>query len=334
MKILILGINGFIGSHLAEQILAQKDWEIYGMDMATHKLDAVLGNPRLHFALGDITRDTAWVEEHVAKCDVVLPLVAIANPALYVQEPLRVFELDFEANLAVVRLCVKYNKRVIFPSTSEVYGMSPDAEFEEETSVLVQGPINKPRWIYSCSKQMLDRVIHAYGLKGELQYTLFRPFNWMGPRLDNIFEPKSSRAFSQFLGNILQGRDISLVDGGKQRRSFTYIDDAIDALLRIIENREGCASQKIFNIGNPQNNISVRDLAELLLSEVKKYPQYAEKAAQVHLLDVSAAEHFGQGYQDVGLRVPSIKQAQQSLGWTPTTDMTTAIRKTLDYYAR
>ncbi|MFU8797497.1 MAG: bifunctional UDP-4-keto-pentose/UDP-xylose synthase, partial [Gammaproteobacteria bacterium] len=168
LQVLILGINGFIGSHLVEQILTQKEWEIYGMDMAKDKLGKALNHRRLHFKQGDITIDTLWIEEHVKKCDVVIPLVAIANPALYVQEPLRVFELDFEANLAIVRLCVKYNKRVIFPSTSEVYGMSPETEFEEETTALVQGPINKPRWIYSCSKQLLDRVIHAYGLKGQL----------------------------------------------------------------------------------------------------------------------------------------------------------------------
>jgi nucleoside-diphosphate-sugar epimerase len=302
------------------------------MDMATDKLGDAINHPRVHFKKGDITLDTAWVESQVKNCDVVLPLVAIANPAVYVQDPLRVFELDFEANLAVVRLCVKYKKRVLFPSTSEVYGMSPEAAFDEETTDLVLGPVNKPRWIYSCSKQMMDRVIHAYGMKGQLQYTLFRPFNWMGPRLDNILEPKSSRAFSQFLGNILRGEDISLVDGGKQRRSFTYIDDAINALLRIIENKDGCADGRIFNIGNPANDISIRELAELLIAAVKNYPEYAERAAQVRLIDVPAAEHFGAGYQDVGARVPSIERAKQYLGWQPSTDLNTAIKKTLNYY--
>jgi nucleoside-diphosphate-sugar epimerase len=332
LRVLILGVNGFIGSHLAEQILAKKDWEIYGMDIASDKLGDALNHPRMHFKKGDITVDTDWVAAQVEKCDVVLPLVAIANPAVYVQDPLRVFEIDFEANLVVVRLCVKHEKRVIFPSTSEVYGMSPEAAFDEETTFLVLGPVNKPRWIYSCSKQMMDRVIHAYGMKGQLQYTLFRPFNWMGPRLDNILEPKSSRAFSQFLGNILQGNNLSLVDGGKQRRSFTYIDDAIDALLRIIENRDGCADGRIFNIGNPSNDVSICELAELLIAEVKNYPEYAERAAQVQLIDVPGAEHFGAGYQDVGARVPSIKRAEQYLGWKPVVDLKTATKKTLDYY--
>ncbi len=132
--------------------------------------------------------------------------MAIATPATYVIDPLRVFELDFEANLDIVRKCVRYKKRVLFPSTSEVYGMSTDREFDEETSNFVLGPINKQRWIYACSKQLMDRVIHAYGMKQGLKYTLFRPFNWVGPKLDNILEPKegSSRVLTQFIGNILR----------------------------------------------------------------------------------------------------------------------------------
>ena len=120
-------------------------------------------------------------------------LVAVATPATYVQNPLRVFELDFEANLAVIRLCVKYGKRVIFPSTSEVYGMSQDTEFDEEATHFVLGPTQKQRWIYSCSKQLLDRVIYAYGEQDKLPYTLFRPFNWIGAKQDDILNPRTRR---------------------------------------------------------------------------------------------------------------------------------------------
>jgi nucleoside-diphosphate-sugar epimerase len=334
LKVLILGVNGFIGSSLTERILADTDWEVYGMDMGTNKLDGTIGNARFNFVEGDITINREWIEYHVKKCDVVLPLVAIATPATYVQDPLRVFELDFEANLDIVRKCVRYKKRVIFPSTSEVYGMSTDAEFDEERSNLVLGPINKMRWIYSCSKQLLDRVIAAYGQQQGLNYTLFRPFNWIGPKLDNILEPKegSSRVLTQFIGNILRGQDIRLVDGGTQRRSFTYIDDGVDALMRIIRNQDGCADGRIFNVGNPANDMSVRELAEKLIALVKSYPKYASLAEKTRLISVSSSEYYGNGYQDVLTRVPSIKNAQTYLGWKPTTDLTSALRKTLDYH--
>ena len=179
-KILILGVNGFIGHHLSNRILADTDWEIYGMDMQDDRIRDLVGHPRFHFFEGDITINREWIEYHVKKCAVALPLVAIATPATYVREPLRVFELDFEANLPIVRSCVKYHKRLVFPSTSEVYGMCVDAEFDPENSPLVYGPINKPRWIYACSKQMMDRVIWAYGMEQGLDFTLFRPFNWIG----------------------------------------------------------------------------------------------------------------------------------------------------------
>ncbi|HYA39209.1 MAG TPA: bifunctional UDP-4-keto-pentose/UDP-xylose synthase, partial [Candidatus Methylomirabilis sp.] len=256
------------------------------------------------------------------------------TPATYVLDPLRVFELDFEANLAIVRQCVRYKKRVIFPSTSEVYGMSGDREFDEETSNLVLGPINKPRWIYSCSKQLLDRVIAAYGQQHGFKYTLFRPFNWIGPKLDNIMEPKegSSRVLTQFIGNILRGKDIQLVDGGAQRRSFTYIDDGVDALMRIIANKDGCADGRIFNIGNPGNDMSVRELAETVVALVKTYPKYAALAEKTKLVTVNSGDYYGKGYQDILTRVPSIKNAEKYLGWKPLTDLKTALRKTLDYH--
>lgn len=334
LKVLILGVNGFIGSHLSQTILRERDWEVFGMDLQQDKLQDSIGHPRFHFVEGDITINKEWIEYHVRKCDVVLPLVAIATPAIYVSDPLRVFELDFEANLAIVRHCVRYKKRVVFPSTSEVYGMSPDSEFDEETSNLVLGPISKQRWIYSCSKQLLDRVIHAYGLKDALQYTLFRPFNWIGPRLDNIQAANegSSRVLTQFLGNILRGNDIQLVDGGMQKRCFLYIDDAISALMKILENKDGAANKRIFNIGNPQAELSIAGLAEMMLDVVSEFKGYENVRERVKLVATSSGEYYGAGYQDMVSRVPSIEAAAAHLGWSPSTDVRTAIRKTVEFY--
>jgi nucleoside-diphosphate-sugar epimerase len=336
MKVLILGANGFIGSNLSEAILAATDWQINAMDLATDKLEKCLGQKRFDFFQGDITVHKEWIHEHIQDCDVVLPLVAIATPATYVQNPLRIFELDFEANVEVIRQCVRLKKRIIFPSTSEVYGMCPDAEFDEETSNLVTGPIEKERWIYSTSKQLLDRVIYAYGKHHGLDYTLFRPFNWYGPRLDNILNPKpgASRVLTQFIGNILRGEDIMLVNGGAQQRCFAYIDDCTKALIKIIANENNSATNRIFNIGNPHENLSIRELAELLIKLIKTFPAYAEAAAKTKLVDVDAEKYYGKGYQDVSLRVPSIKRAQEYLGWKPETNLEAGLLKTLEFYLK
>ena len=333
-KILILGVNGFIGHHLSQRILATTDWEIHGMDMQDDRIRDLLGHPRFHFFEGDITINREWIEYHVKKCDVALPLVAIATPATYVREPLRVFELDFEANLPVVRSCVKYRKRLVFPSTSEVYGMCADAEFDPEQSPLVYGPINKPRWIYACAKQMMDRVIAAYGMEQGLDFTLFRPFNWIGAGLDSINTPKegSSRVITQFLGQIARGEAIQLVDGGAQRRSFTYIDDGISALMKIIANERGVASGQIYNIGNPRNNLSVRELAIRMLELAAEYPEYRDNAAKVRLIETTAAHYYGQGYQDVQQRVPKIENTCVDLDWQPTVTMDDALRLIFEAY--
>ena len=333
-KILILGVNGFIGHHLSQRILNTTDWEVHGMDMNAERVADLMDNPRFRFFEGDIMINKEWIEYHVRKCDVILPLVAIATPATYVKEPLRVFELDFEANLPIVRQAVKYGKRVVFPSTSEVYGMCQDAEFDSEESDLVLGPINKPRWIYSCAKQMMDRVIHAYGQQEGLDYTLFRPFNWIGPGLDSIHTPKegSSRVITQFLGHIVRGEPIKLVDGGTQKRSFTYVSDGIDALMKIIENRDGIASGKIYNIGNPKNNYSVRDLASIMLDLAKQYPEYAANAAKVRTLETTSGEYYGAGYQDTQHRVPRIANTMNDLDWEPKVTFEDALRSIFEAY--
>lgn len=333
-NILILGVNGFIGHHLSKRILATTDWRVFGMDMYNERIAPLLDNPRLQFFEGDITINREWMEYHLKKCDVVLPLVAIATPATYVREPLRVFELDFEANLSIVRLCVKHRKRVLFPSTSEVYGMCRDAQFDPYASELVYGPIDKPRWIYACSKQLLDRVIHAYGMRGELEYTLFRPFNWIGPGLDNLHAAKegSSRVITQFLGHIVRGEEVRLVDGGKQRRCFTGVSDGIDALMKIIDNRNGCANGKIYNVGNPANSLSVRELAQQMLQVASGYEEYRGNAAKVRLVEVSAADYYGRGYQDVEHRVPKIDNTRADLGWEPKVSMQEALRQIFDAY--
>lgn len=334
LKVLILGANGFIGSSLTHAILQQKDWEVYGMDVGDHKLGDSLGHPRFKFVEGDVTISREWIEYHVKKCDAVLPLVAIANPAQYVKDPLRVFELDFESNLAVVRQCAKYRKRIIFPSTSEVYGMCPDRELDEEASTMVYGPIEKQRWIYACSKQLLDRVIYAYGVRDNVDYTLFRPFNWIGPKLDNVFEPKegSSRLFTQFISNVIFEKPIQLVDGGKQSRSFTFIEDGVDALMRIIENKGGKASRQIFNLGNPKNDVSVAKLAQLIIAAFKDYPEFRAHAEKARVVVVPSEKYFGKYYQDIKKRVPAIANAKRRLGWTPKVDLKDAIRLTLDYH--
>ena len=335
-RVLILGVNGFIGNHLSERLLREDRYEIYGLDISSDAVSRFMDNPHFHFVEGDISIHSEWIEYHIKKCDVVLPLVAIATPIEYTRNPLRVFELDFEENLKIVRDCVKYKKRIIFPSTSEVYGMCDDKEFDEDHSRLIVGPINKQRWIYSVSKQLLDRVIWAYGAKEGLKFTLFRPFNWMGPRLDNLDAARigSSRAITQLILNLVEGSPIKLVDGGEQKRCFTDINDGIEALFRIIENRDNLCDGQIINIGNPTNEASIRQLAEMLLKSFEAHPLRAQFPPFAGFNLVESSTYYGKGYQDVEHRTPSIKNARRLLDWKPEIGMDKTVADTLDFFLR
>ena len=333
-SVLILGVNGFIGSHLSERLLDSGKYEVYGLDLRSNYIDHLLNRPGFNFREGDISIHREWIEYHIRKCDIILPLVAIATPIEYTRNPLRVFELDFEENLRIVRYCVKYNKRILFPSTSEVYGMCDDAQFDEDTSKLVTGPICMQRWIYSCSKQMLDRVIWAYGAKGQLDFTLFRPFNWIGPRLDSLTSARigSSRAITQLILNLVQGSPIQLIDGGEQKRCFVDIKEGVEALFRIIENKDGVCSGKIINIGNPDNEASIREMAEMLVRKFDAHPLRKNFPPFAGFIVVESGAFYGKGYQDVQHRVPSIRNAKKLLDWEPKIGLEQSIETTLDFF--
>jgi UDP-4-amino-4-deoxy-L-arabinose formyltransferase/UDP-glucuronic acid dehydrogenase (UDP-4-keto-hexauronic acid decarboxylating) len=332
--VLILGVNGFIGNALGRRLLEDGRYEVHGLDLRSDNIGSLLREPGFRFFEGDIGIHREWIEYHVKKCDIVIPLVAIATPIEYVRNPLRVFELDFEENLRVVRYCVKYEKRLVFPSTSEVYGMCAESEFDEDRSNLVLGPINRQRWIYACGKQLLDRVIWAYGAQHGLRFTLFRPFNWIGPRLDSLDAARigSSRALTQLIVNLTDGAPIQLVDGGRQRRCFTDVSDGVECLHRIIENPGGVCDGQIINIGNPDNEASIREIAEMLVKKFERHPQRAKFPPFAGFHEVPSADYYGEGYQDLEHRRPSIRNARRLLKWAPRVGLEASIEQTLDYF--
>jgi len=168
-----------------------------------------------------------------------------------------------------------------------------------------------------------------------LQFTLIRPFNWIGPGLDRIDAPKegSSRVVTQFLGHLLREEPIRLVNGGKQRRSFTYIDDGIDALMKIIKNENDVCGGQIFNLGNPKNDISIRGLAQRMVEILAEFGPLRGKAEKARIEDIPAETYYGKEYEDMQHRVPNITRAKKLLKWEPQTDIDEALRKTIQFYS-
>jgi nucleoside-diphosphate-sugar epimerase len=332
LRVFILGADGFIGSHLIEKILETTDWSVVAFDLNDGNLKRFEGFETFLMRKGDIFEEDSWIEDQVASCDVVLPFAGIAKPAYYLSHPLWTFELDFEQNLKVVRFCVEHGKRVIFPSTSEVYGLTSGEALDEDMSPLILGTINKMRWIYSCGKQMMDRIITAYGQEKDLRYTIFRPFNWVGPRLDTWQDARdrTARSFTQMMHDVLKKGEITLVGSGEQRRSFTWIGDGTDALMALLRDEEGRADRQIFNVGNPDNNASIKELAQTIVDVMKEMPDYAAHAEKVRFLSVPPEEYYRDGYDEVRNRVPSVAKMKNLMNWTPKVGLRETVKMTLE----
>ncbi|MDJ0665587.1 MAG: bifunctional UDP-4-keto-pentose/UDP-xylose synthase [Acidimicrobiia bacterium] len=329
MKLAIFGVGGFIGSNLVEHLIEQGEHEVVGMDVTKDKLAGIEG-PNFRFVDGNVGEDVATAKELTAWADAVVDLIAYANPSIYVQSPLDVVQLNFFENMKILEYCLEAGTRLIQYSTSEVYGKrTRDEEYHDDHSDLVMGPVQKQRWIYASSKQLLERIIYAHGIRGDLEYSIIRPFNFVGPRFDYLVPAGSRggpRVFSHFVSALLSGGPIHLVDGGGQHRCFTHIKDASEAFSAIVENPGG--RNEIFNVGNPNTNITMRGLAELMTNI---YEELTGKKPDNEIIEISGEDFYGKGYEDMD-RVPPNVDKLRALGWEPTRDLDTIFREAIEYY--
>jgi UDP-apiose/xylose synthase len=346
MKILILGAGGFIGAHLVKKLLEEAH-QVTGVDMWDDKIQEFLSNDNLKFINQDI-REPWQMNDYIAGSDLVIDLIAYANPGLYVKLPLEVFHLNFTENLKIAESCVRYSKRLIQFSSCEVYGKTivsfarddlkdPDdpkfATFSEESSPYILGAVDKHRWIYASAKQLLERVLHAYGLEKGFNYSIIRPFNFIGPKIDYLLDETDGipRVFSYFMDALIHHTPMKLVDGGEQQRSYTYIDDAIDCIYRIVENPGEVCNQQIFNVGSPYNEVSMRQLAETMRDIYAARYQDVNKPIS-DIIEVPGEEFYGPGYEDSDRRIPDITKARTLLNWEPKWKFREMLEITMDYY--
>jgi nucleoside-diphosphate-sugar epimerase len=328
MKILVLGAGGFIGSNLVQYLLDEGKHEVVGVDLTDGKLAGIEGTD-FSFVQADVAASPQLLESMIADSDVVADLVAYANPSIYIESPLDVIQLNFIENVKTVDLCVKHGKRLFQYSTSEVYGKPSGDSYREDESDLVVGPVERQRWVYAASKQLLERVIHAHGLRGDLEYTIVRPFNFIGPRFDYLVPAGTRggpRAFSHFMSALLTGGPIYLVDGGEQRRSFTHIDDASAAFSILLEDPR--ALNRAFNIGNPDNDTSIKDLVVLMLDI---YEELTGHRPTNEIIEISGEEFYGVGYEDTNRVIPDVSRLRE-LGWEPQYDLESTFRETMRSY--
>lgn len=328
MRVLVLGAGGFIGSNLVQHLVAEGIHDVVGVDISDEKLRGIDGD-NFTFINADVTRAGDLLESLIIDSDVVADLIAYANPSMYVESPLDVIRLNFIENVKTVQHCVDHGKRLFQYSTSEVYGKPSGATYVEDESDLIVGPVTRSRWVYAASKQLLERVIHAHGLRGELEYTIVRPFNFIGPRFDYLVPAGTRggpRAFSHFMSALLTGGPIYLVNGGEQRRSFTHIEDANAAFSLLLEDPR--SRNEAFNIGNPENETTIRDLVALMM---RLYEELTGEHPTNELVEIGGEDFYGPGYEDTDRVIPDISKLQR-LGWSPEYDLETTFRETMRSY--
>jgi UDP-apiose/xylose synthase len=316
----VLGAGGFLGSHLVPRLAGHHGATVDAVDVNFDKL--ATGLPRVSRVQASIT-DPGLLDEITARADIVISLTALCNPALYNTRPLEVIDASYTDLVPLVKLCAERQRWLIHLSTCEVYGRRalttggrPARCMDEERTALFLGPIHRERWTYAAAKQLLERVIWAYGQHRGLPFTVVRPFNVIGPRMDFIPGVDGEgipRVLAAFMHALLAGEDLVLVDGGRQRRSFLSIDEFVDALLRIVERPQRCQGQ-ILNLGNDRNDVSIRALARALVSAFRAQ---RPDGAPPRLRTQSAAEFYGPGYDDSVVRIPAMTKARRLLDWRP-----------------
>ncbi len=340
--IALLGCGGFIGSHFLDAFLPDPDVRIEGWDWTPAKILGHLQRPNFRFHAGDIYAQ-ADLDDILSKCDVVVSLAAICNPSQYNTKALDVIDSNFIQARTIADRCARLGKWLIQFSTSEVYGQTlahwtgaGDAspalyEMDEEETPLLLGPVTRQRWSYACAKQLLERWVYALHAEKGLDFTIIRPFNFLGPRMDFLPGREGEglpRVLACFTSALLDKKPLPLVDGGTARRTFLAVEEAVQALRLMIES-PGLAQNRIFNLGHPGNETTIRGLAELMrrtAADITGDRAYLD----LPLTDVSALEFYGEGYADSDRRMPRIDKALHLLGWEPKMGLPEILRRTLE----
>jgi len=314
VKVLITGGAGFIGSHLSDAFISRGD-EVFVLDMAeTGKVRHLLGEPRFHF-IHDSVLDAPIVDALVDKADLVYHLAAVVGVEHYVADPFSVLNVNINGTQNVLRAAYRSGKKVVFSSTSEIYGRNPKVPFDEHDE-RVLGSTRIDRWCYSTSKAAGEHFCFAYHRMG-LPVVITRYFNVYGPRLDKT---DMGRVITIFIGQILRKQPITLVNGGTQTRCFTYVDDAIRAT--VAAGLQDSAVGEIFNIGTAEET-SIRTLAETMVKLT---------GHEAGIVDVPQEQVYGKYYEDVSRRVPSVRRMEDILRVKMTTPLEEGLKLTLDWF--
>lgn len=351
ITVAIVGCGGFIGSHLLDAVLERTRWRVFGVDLDFYRLQHRLNHERCEFLCADLA-DPAVVER-IAQFPLVVNLAAICTPSRYMGEACEVIRSNYDHPAALATACARSGSWLVHFSTSEIYGRTlPDSgELIEDETPAVFGPVAASRWSYATAKLLAERFIA--GLPG-LKWTVVRPFNFVGPYMDfmpGVDGEGIPRVLANFSTALLRGEPLKLVNGGKAKRCFTSVHDAVDFLFALFAAGSGVPDagsetavnigsktapgvfSQAFNVGNPENEVSIAELAgkmRTIFAKVRGVDVSTLPEPQV----ISGEEYYGAGYDDSMRRMPSVAKAERLLGFKARIPLDVALEESLSWFVK
>jgi UDP-glucose 4-epimerase len=316
MRAVVTGGYGFIGSHLVSSLLARGD-EVTVVDLAKNTRDTSIDfdeHESFRFVQGDVTDADALEQAIGPDTDVVFHLSAVVGIKNYIDDPLKVLDVNVGGTRNVLELARRHGTRVVLASTSEVFGKNPSPPWAEDDD-RVLGSTRTARWSYSTSKAMAEHLAFAMHDTYGVPVTVVRYFNVYGPRQNPIF------VVSQSVHRVLNGLSPLLYDGGDQTRCFTFVDDAVRGTLLAAQSE--AAIGEAFNIGSMQET-SIREVVEMTI-------RAAGADGEIVTTPLDTTTHYGSTYEDIPKRIPDTAKAERVLGWKLEVDVEEGIRRTVDW---
>lgn len=315
MRALLTGGAGFVGSHLAEVLLAEGHKVIVVDDLSTGSIDNIAhlkGRPGFEYVIDSVMNDSLTAEL-VDRADVVFHLAAAVGVKLIVEEPVRTIETNVHGTEIVLRHAAKKGRLTMVFSTSEVYGKSTDVPFREDAD-LVMGPTPKHRWAYACSKAIDEFLALAYYKERGVPVVIARLFNTVGPRQTGRY----GMVIPNFVRQALLGESITVFGDGTQTRSFTYVGDVVRALAALAQ--EPKAVGQVFNIGNNEE-ISIGDLAKRVR---------AAAGSKSEIVFIPYDQAYEAGFEDMPRRVPDLTKIHGLIGYEPTLGLDDILQRVIE----
>ena len=314
-KVMVTGAGGFIGSHLIERLLKDGK-EVYAFDIINLNeclnLTEVKKHPNFFYFQGDIRNDEDITKFFQSDASIIYHLASVVGVRYYMQDPLSLIDITINGTRNLIKHCSEKNVKMLFASTSEVYGKNPNTPWNENADRVLGDP-SVDRWCYSSSKALIEHMLFSLYRKNILDFSTVRFFNVYGPKQNPIY------VVSQSIYRILNNLEPDLYDGGNQVRCFTYIDDAIEGIIRAGTYKK--ASGEVFNIGN-QVPTKIKEILEICMKE---------SGTNININNVSTSKLYGDVYQDIDNRIPDCSKADKILDWNAKIQAKEGIRKTINW---